>query len=88
MKNKAVGPFSRQYRSSRELFEDTWEYGSRSEKERLLKARNLHPSWAVTKSPQEMVNRGGGLQVRDLGKVFDEFVKRNPNQRVTWRVRK
>jgi hypothetical protein len=66
------------------LFRDTWKYGTTKQKSRLLKTRGLHSSWAKTKSPDEMVRRGGGLAVSSLGRVFDEYLKRNKSRRITW----
>lgn len=72
------------YTNSRELFEDTWRYGTISQKRRLLKSVGVHPSFAVTKSPMEMVQRGGGLGVRQLGRVFDKYIEKNPNTKIRW----
>lgn len=75
------------YTNARELFEDTWKYGSLQEKKKLLKANNSSLSWAVTKSPQEMVNRGGGLVVTRLGRVFDKYLELHPGLKINWKDR-
>jgi len=76
----------KEYNRGVDLFRDTWKYGTRKQKEQVLCARGLHKSWAVTKSPDEMVKRGGGMAVRSLGKLFDEYVKRKPlkQRRIVW----
>ena len=72
------------YNSGTELFYDTWRHGTIKQKEKLLEARGLHKSWAKTKTPDEMIKRGGGLAVKSMGKLFDEYSKRNPNVRIKW----
>jgi hypothetical protein len=79
-----MAPFEKTYTNSRELFEDTWKYGTTAQKRALLKTVGAHPSFAVTKSPQEMVNRGGGLAVRSIGRVMDKFIEKNPGLRIKW----
>lgn len=76
--------FARVYNNSRELFEDTWKNGTVAQKKALLKSVGASPSFAVTKSPTEMVNRGGGLAARSLGRVFDKWVEKNPKTKIIW----
>lgn len=69
----------------RQLFHDTWKYGTQTQKEALLKARDLDKSWAKTKTPDEMVKRGGGMVARDLGGVFDKYLEKHPTRKIKWR---
>ena len=72
------------YYSGKELFRDTWKYGTKQQKSRVLKSMGLHSSWSQTKSPDEMVKRGGGIVVKDLGRLFDKYVEKNPGIDVRW----
>ena len=75
----------KEYTDSRELFEDTWKYLSVKQKKKLLVANGVSPSFAVTKSPQEMIDRGGGLGVKQLGRMFDLYLKSKGGKvRIDW----
>ena len=75
----------KQYFKGVDLFRDTWKHSSQKQKEALLKSRDLDKSWAKTKSPDEMVKRGGGMVVRDLGHVFDKYVEKHPGRKIKWK---
>jgi len=74
----------KEYYNSRELFEDTWQYGSTSQKKKLLRAVGHSETFAVTKSPQELIDRGGGFAAHSLGRVFDKWVEKNPGKKIRW----
>ena len=63
--------------SSVDLLRDSWLRMSKSQKVEFLEARGLHPSWAETETIEEMVERGGGLAVRELHRVVKEWKRRN-----------
>ena len=73
------------YDNSRELFEDTWKYGSDKQKRAWLKASGSSESWSKTKSVDEMVKRGGGLTARQLGRIIDKYLEsKGGSVTITW----
>lgn len=78
-------PVTKTYNNPLELFEDTWKYGNRKQKEALLTSRGHSPTFAITKSVPELVKRGGGFAAKDLLHVHKEYLKRKGNTTITWR---
>lgn len=66
----------RTYTSGLALFEDTWKFAPKRTKVALLKSVDAHPSFAVTGSVKEMVNRGGGLAAGSLLRVHNLYLKK------------
>ena len=71
-------------RNSKKLLTNLWMHGTKKQKEDLLESRGLHKSWAETKSIDEMVERSGGMAVRDLGVLVGKWIEKNPHTRVKW----
>ncbi len=65
------------YTSAVKLTEDTWKCSTKKQKIGLLKALEIHPSWAETKTISEMVKRGGGLTAKQLLRLEKIYLERN-----------
>lgn len=52
--------------------EAIWTEASKEQREELLTTLGFNTSWAVADSISEMIQRGGGMVVRDLLKLYKE----------------
>ena len=68
------------YTSPITLTEDTWRYGTKEQKAKLLKAIGGHKSFVKTKTVPELVKRGGGLHARALLNLNRMYLKKHKNK--------
>lgn len=73
------------YTNAIKLTEDLWKCGSKQQKKALLKAVQAHTSFAVTKSVDEMVRRGGGFAAKSILNLNKAYLKnKNGSIKIKW----